>query len=331
MSILYEDFVEGLRAVLPPTITPSDSSCHICSLEYGSLGVGAGSNLDYLNELPGPFRKIFVQDVVEAVTTPCGHNFCTFCICQWLIGKDAPTCPVCRAHIEIPERLLDWHNSNDVNVTVEGFSTSLHVSSSEAQDILDILTMPIRQILTTNTPMLFQWNSAVLVSDLPKLMVSVARRFHYQAMGVEVPADLPELKLHNPMDRLAGMRNSDKTKSLASFTCGDAPLADHPQSHEMYARLCERILDLGDDLENGYERCFIQAEALCLGIKKEMPDADGGIGMDRWDAYVQCVVDGLTVWQGYCEGVNMLMARRVTRVVVDAERAEEGVRAYTVG
>lgn len=150
-------------------------------------------------------------------------------------------------------------------------------------------------------------------------------------MRVEVPADLPGLKLHNPMDRLAGMRKSDKTKSLASFTCEDAPLTDYPQSHEMYVRLCERIYDIGDDLESMYERCFTQAEVLCLRIKKEMPDADGGFGMDRWDAYVQCVVDGLMVWQGYCESVNMLTARQVTRVVVDAERAAEGVQAYTVG
>ncbi|KAH3913215.1 hypothetical protein HBH56_113260 [Parastagonospora nodorum] len=331
MPILYEDFVEDLRAVLPPTITPSDPSCHICNSEYGSLGVGVVSNLDHFNELPGHFRRIFIQNVVEPVTTPCGHNFCTFCICQWLIGKDTPGCPVCRTRIEIPQHLLDWYIGNDINDAVEGLCTSLHVFSSEAQEIIDVLSMSVRQLLTTMTPMLFLWNSAVFVSDLPKLMVSVARRFHYQAMRVEVPTDLPELKLHNPMDRLAGMRKSDKTKSLASFTREDAPLTDHPQSHEMYSRLCEHIFNVGDDLESTYERCFTQAEVLYLVIKKEMPDADGGVGMDRWDAYVQCVVDGLMVWQSYCERVNMLTARRVTRVFVDDERAAEGVWAYTVG
>jgi hypothetical protein len=101
------------------------------------------------------------------------------------------------------------------------------------------------------------WNNAAMVSDLPKLMVSVARRFHYQAMCAKAPSDLPHLKLHNPIDRLAGMRIADKSKSLMPCFCEDAPLADHPHVHEMYARLCEQIFNFEDYLWTKYRRCFV--------------------------------------------------------------------------
>jgi hypothetical protein len=34
-------------------------------------------------------------------------------------------------------------------------------------------------------------------------------------------------------------------------------------------------------------------------INRETPDADGNVGKDRWDAYVQCAIDGLMIWERY--------------------------------
>jgi hypothetical protein len=72
-----------------------------------------------------------------------------------------------------------------------------------------------------------------------------------------------------------------------------------------------------------------QAKALSEMIWEKMPVADGGVGREKWLAYVQWVMNALICWQGCCRYVVMLTTGDVT-VVVDEARAGEGVAALTI-
>lgn len=238
---------------------------------------------------------------------------------------------MCRNKIEVPQHLLNWTNDNDANAAaMDGLSTSLHVSSPRAQEIFDILHFSVRQLLTAPRPELFMWSAPAMLSDLPRVMITIARRFHYRALGLKVPADLSFLKLHNPKDRLVGTRPAEIKMDLEYLSIVNAQLSNHPDGRALYALLRDRILDLEDFLDDGtgvVADVYVQAEALYLMVMEELPYANGGVRREKWRAYVQCVINALIVWQGYCAHVNRLTMRQVT---IDAARAAEGVLALTI-
>jgi hypothetical protein len=166
-----------------------------------------------------------------------------------------------------------------------------------------------------------------MVNDLPRIMVAVAMRFYFHGKGEVGPKDLSYLRLKNPMQRVS----SSGGKDLKYFLRSDAPLAKHPDAHRMYALLCERIKDFADGLEDQrYPNWDGPVVMLYMMVKDEMPDAHGGVGKEKWQAYVRCVVKALLVWQAYCGRVKKIAARRVTQVEIDDARAE-GIMAYRVG
>lgn len=314
--ILYQDFVEQMSAIVRPTTTPNEPHCFICNQAYGSLGPGLKTDLDLLSELPGAVRcRAYVQHVIEPVTTPCGHSYCTYCIATWLNSHEERTCPMCRAPIEIPEPPIEWVDDDDpVAIAIEGLRTSLHISPTIAQQIFDILKLSMRQIFTTDKSMSLIWKAPAMVSDLPKIMVAVARRFNREGKGKGVvPADLPLLPLHNPMNRMLGQRSTNM-KGLAYFLTRDAPLARHLDAQTLFEFLRNRIEDLEKKFEANFG-CLSDwkgwVDKLCLMVREEMPDADGGVKKEEWQAYVRCVVKALLVWQAYCEHVQKLTRQQV--------------------
>jgi hypothetical protein len=187
--IIYQDFVNTITAVVQPTTTPNKPHCSICSQIYGALGPGVQTNLELLSELPRAGRKAYAQHVVEAVETPCGHNYCTYCIAMWFCSHKDRTCPLCREPIVLPLKIEEWDDDWDSNdLAVDGLRSSLGVSSPTAEQIFDILKMSMHRILTTETAMPLVWKSAPMVSDLPKIMVAIAWRFNRMANGV-VPTE----------------------------------------------------------------------------------------------------------------------------------------------
>jgi hypothetical protein len=338
IPILYQDFVDGLRNILQPATTTDDPSCSICSTDYGLPGPGVQTNLDYLNELAEPLCQSFVQHVVEPVVTPCGHNFCTFCICVWLLGDAYPTCPMCRTEIDVPLVLRQWvymASLDPVPPVVNVLSRTHSLSTRKAQEIFDVLQMSMRKLLTAPRPEKFTWNTKAMINDLPKIMITVARRFFFRSKNLAMPEDRPSLRLHNPMDRLTGSRLVDAQKDLEKLlknNSRDAPLADHPDGRRLYELLCERIRDLDEFLDGRFgvaQDSYTQRKALSQLVWEDMPFADGGVGREKWWAYVQCVINALICRQGYCRYVVMLTTGDVT-VVFDEARAAEGVAALTI-
>jgi hypothetical protein len=317
--ILYQDTVDSVLTIAPPTKTPSEDACFICGQEYGSAGPGWQHNLHFLDQLPGAFRPAYVQRTIEAVRTPCNHTFCIFCLSVWLLKSDACTCPMCRTPIQLPN-LPNVENTDDgqPHVGIEGLSTSLHVPTTVASAVYKILRMQTRGLLNTDTDMPFIWNVRAMLYDLPRVMVTIARRFHYQsskrkdAMREEVLKDLSYTKLHNPADRMLPCKSFGELKSL---TRRDAPLASHPDAIRMYEYICLVIADLKDVIGDRHGRCPNwegPARTIMYKLVNEgMPEATGGVGQRGWWAYVLCVVKALFVWQAYCERARRLMQRRV--------------------
>jgi hypothetical protein len=243
---------------------------------------------------------------------------------------------MCRTTIQVPHVLRQWIYMNYLDSNppaVNALSTTQNVSKRKAQEIFDVLQMNMRQILKAPRPDKFTWNTEAMVTDLPRIMITVARRFFFRPKNLPMPEDRPHLRLHNPMDRLAGSRLEDAKKDLEKLLKSNsrhAPLANHPDGRRLYELLCERIRDLDDFLDDRFrfaQDSYTQAKALSEMVWEEMPVADynGGVCQEKWWAYVQCVINALICWQGYCRYVVMLTTGDVT-VVVDEARAEEGCR-----
>ncbi|KAF2031137.1 hypothetical protein EK21DRAFT_99897 [Setomelanomma holmii] len=322
--VLYEDFVDHVLAALPSTAAPGEPSCPICNAVYGQAGPG----------LPGVGRRTFIQDVVEAVKTPCGHNFCTFCIAAWLKARQPTNCPMCRGDIVLPQPLRDWdeegHWTSD-DTAVDGLAISLHVPYTRSVAIHQILTYSTRQQLLTNVNMGFMWNPTAMIFDLTRLMVTIARRFHYQANREVVPQDLSYMRLHNPVDRMTDLERAD-TRDLEYFARPDAPLTKHPDAINMYKLLCSYITRLSRNFGATRGKCYgwqDPAYWFYKHIKREMRHANGGIGKNKWRYYVRCVSKAVVIWQCYCEHVLQIKAGKFD-LTVDDRRAGEGVIAVRV-
>jgi hypothetical protein len=229
---------------------------------------------------------------------------------------------MCRKHIDFPWQLRQWESDMDIT-GMEGLAVSLHISSAVAQEIYNILKMSPRRLFATETPMPFLWDSDAMISDLPKVMIVVARRFPYQSKRKPVPANLSGMKLYNPMSRVAHQSRTYKL-DLESLPHGEAPIAQHPDAHELNKLLRERIDDLerlmGD--QSGICKDWEGPAEMLFGlVKEQMPKANEGVQEKKWWAYVWCVIKGVMVWQAYCERVKKLSGRQMTQVSVDEVRA----------
>jgi hypothetical protein len=308
---LHEDFVENARSVLRSTNTPREPSCPVCDQPYGRAYGSPVTTLAMFNELPENPHRIYLPDVVEPVVTPCGHTFCMVCICAWLMGLEIPRCPMCREYIEPLEQETEEEDNNDGDdVTIHGLCISLHISIETAQEILATLRLSIRQLLTTKTPMPFVWLDPAMISNLPKVMVTIARRFHYNESRAAVPPDLSFMRLHDPLRAITVQDDAD-IRSLEQYYRSDAPLVEHPDARQLYVLLCEliegrhhRFADAGDRL---YADWHTQTKEVVETVREKMPDASGGIGRERWWAYVHCVVKALLVWQANCQRIAVLV------------------------
>jgi hypothetical protein len=333
---IYQDVVERVLGIATLTEAPkNEPACFICRREYGSAGPGIETHLDFLSLLPGAYRKTFVEQVVEAVQTPCGHILCLFCLSTWFKRRRVCSCPMCRKPIQIAF-LFELENTDDgrVDVGVQGLSLALHIPTPLAKETYRIVNLQTRELLTTTAPMPFQWNAEAMIHDLPIVMITIARRFHYQSLRKEegVPKDLSYMKRHNPVQLVTAQPRFNDLKSLAR---PDAPLAKHKDAFEMYQLMCDRIRDLEGTVGDGYSRCTNWeglARALLYRIVQEkMPHAEGGVGQIRWRCYVWCVIKAVFVWQAYCERARRLMCLRRQQVSIDTAREDEGVRTYHIG
>ena len=335
-SATYQDVVDRVLAVSIPTEAPRDEpTCFVCGREYGSIGAGVETHLDFLSQLPGAYRKTFLEQTVEPIRTPCGHVFCLSCLSVWFKRKRKCLCPMCREPIEIPF-LYELENTDDGrrDVGIQGLSLALHIPTSLAKETYRIISLQTRELLTTTAPMPFQWNAEAMIHDLPIMMINVARRFHYQSLRQEegIPKDPSYMKRHNPVQLVTAEPRFNDLRSLGR---PDAPLAKHTDAFEMYRLVCDRIRDLEGTVGDGCGRCAnweALARALMYKIVQEkMPQANGGVGRMRWRHYVWCVIKAVFVWQAYCERARRLMCLRTQQVRVDTTRTEEGVRTYQVG
>ena len=223
---------------------------------------------------------------------------------------EACTCPLCRKPIDLPADFVSQDNNEAglTDIRVEGLAISLRVSTDIAKWVFDILNSSTRQLLTTEEPMPFTWNADAMLADLPKLIVTIARRFHLQSEHA-CPADLHFLKLHNPLSPSTGQPHGIAYLNFLSRS--DAPLARHPDTHLMYRMLC--ICIEGRDSVMGVMsgKCSswegLAQTLFCRSVDRGMLASDGGVGKQRWRAFVWCVVKGLIVWQGYCEQIQELI------------------------
>ena len=319
--LLTDELKDGILKILPIADTPHEPTCPICFTEYGTDVAGVNNtHLDWLIHLPHAFtRTSNQQEKIEAVRTPCNHTFCIFCAAKWLLKCPVAqyTCPICRTLIQLPTELnavLDKNDEDDaIDPRVEGIAQSLHVSFPTAQEIFDILNLSTQELLTTEESMPFVWCEEAMLADLPRIMVSVARRFYHQDMeGGAVPPDLPFLKLHRPMDQPT-TACAHETMHLEFFQRFDAPLAKHADARTLYKLLCRNIESRKDPVGNDGSKCLNweeQAKILFrIVVEENMADSDGGVGKSRWEAFVWCVIKALLVWQAYCERIQELIAQ----------------------
>ncbi|KAF2825976.1 hypothetical protein CC86DRAFT_293477, partial [Ophiobolus disseminans] len=289
--------------------TPHEPHCPICKHTYNQAMQNEPTHLSTLILLPNTGPRLYIQTTINPLITPCGHTFCTLCICTWLHLNTASTCLICRSVIPIPHQAFEDENDDfDAReIAIDGLRISLSISPPAAREIYTILKLSTRGLLTTHTAMPMVWHAETMVADLPKVMVGVARRFHVgNGNGVR---DLAYLKLRS---LLQSASTRDRDRELKFFERADAPLAKHGDARRLYEVLCERILSLenamGDVRGRWCDDWRGAVELLGAAVGDEMADADGGVGKLKWAAYVRCVVKVLVVWQAYCERVRKLAA-----------------------
>jgi hypothetical protein len=168
--------------------------------------------------------------------------------------------------------------------------------------------------------MSFVWNPSAMIDDLPLLIVTIARRMHYQALRSKngVPKDLPYMALHHPNCSFGISKSGYDLKFLQR---ADAPLARHPDSHKLYEFLCsqlEILQDVAGDRRGMCRNWEGPARDLLFGlVREEMPNADGSVGKTKWWNYVWCVVKALCVWQAYCERARKALSRHTLHIESD--------------
>ncbi|KAH7067546.1 hypothetical protein BKA63DRAFT_536967 [Paraphoma chrysanthemicola] len=324
-TILHQDYVDAVLAILPTGAVPNDPRCPICGGVYGQAGLGPSTALGFLSKLPGAGPKPFIQHVVEPVTTACGHTYCTLYISAWLMTHASANCPMCRRDIALSQELRDWDDTSclhDHDPAIEGLSISTRAESPRIEEIFGIVKLSIRELLKTKEEeMPFTWNVPVMLDDLPKIMRHEV-----------VPPDLSFMRLHNPVSRVsrATTPGIDTLYYLSHF---DAPLSKHPDTIELYETLGTEIKALEGNLKIYKGECWnwtILSIWLYKPVRRKMKGANGGMSKTRWWKYVQLVIKALLVWQCYCKRVDELIAGGYQGVTVDRARAQEGVMACHV-
>jgi hypothetical protein len=73
-----------------------------------------------------------------------------------------------------------------------------------------------------------------MVFNLPRVMVTIARHFHYRSIGHSVPSGLSLLKLRLDKPDFHGFWNPQELKQLAF---ADAALARHRDAYDLHGSL----------------------------------------------------------------------------------------------
>lgn len=144
---------------------------------------------------------------------------------------------MCRQSVDLPD--LSDHSEDDHSLAqIEGFMQVYRVSEWRAREACEIHRISMRQLLTTHQRMPVVWMPVNMVFNLPRVLVAIARRFHYKSIGQPVPSDLSLLKLQLDKAEFDGFWKSEQLQRLAR---ADAPLARHPDAYDLHEFLCYRI------------------------------------------------------------------------------------------
>ncbi|KAF3053788.1 hypothetical protein E8E11_007057 [Didymella keratinophila] len=136
-----------------------------------------------------------------------------------------------------------------------------------------------------------------MVFNLPRVMVTV---------GHPVPSDLSTLKLRLDKTDFNGYWISQALNQLAR---ADAPLARHPDAHDLHEFLCYRIAHFMSMRPNEQRRMLDSDETTWVMFymaSSEMPELTGDVARTIWDEYVYCILHALIVWEAYCTRVQIL-------------------------
>ncbi|EUC46286.1 hypothetical protein COCMIDRAFT_93277 [Bipolaris oryzae ATCC 44560] len=312
----YQDAVDNVIAAFKPAYDSSDNPiCVICGREYGSGGAGfEPDNINFLSQLPGPIRRRYIEDTVEAIQTPCNHTFCLQCISFWCQDKAICTCPMCRhpiilkrnpADLERPDQDLFW-DENDVLCLPPRCMTVL---GWENRNIFKLQT---RDLVTTMKPMPFRWIKETMLHDLPVIMVSVARRFYYHDLRPKetVPCDLLSLARHDP-----SIKRFPVIRTLEALARDDAPIAYHEDAFRLHEGLCDIINDPQGITFDNDGTCQSWGKAVLAVMttlieEKTLVGTDGGVSQRKWWMYVWCVIKALMVWQAYAARLRVVWRLR---------------------
>lgn len=301
-SVVYKDFADSLQNALQPARPHPAEPCSICSHAYTSTSPPNTSNssdtLEALTNLPYAHRTHLDDQGKIPIYTPCGHHFCLYCLCRWL--STSQTCPYCRTPIPVP--VSSQQPTNIVPPSSEGFG----IPHATADISLRIGQWSVRQVLTSDIPTnaSFAWRREYMVADLPKIMIQVARRFHYQARR-QTPQDVAFLKPHRPFELLGGRIQI----TLQGVYWADAPVSMTEDAVQVCRVLSDRILGRYEYLATAFNReeyrCYWldMAEWLLDEVRMEVPDARGGVGSIRWWRFVWVVIVYLLKWQYHCDRV----------------------------
>ena len=213
---------------------------------------------------------------------------------------------MCRTPISLPDRAYGDDRGEVSSARTEGLMHIYHISEPRAAEIYDILRLSTRQLLTIYARMPVIWSSVNLVSNLPKLMVTIARRFYYKSIGQPIPSDLSCIRRSIYVSRFSDFWNR---RDLEFHARADAPLAQHPDAYELHEFLRMHMPHLQNSMadKSGVSPDWTKITRNVLSlVKQKMPDLDGDISNHAWDAYIYCVLHALFIWQAYCLRIQVL-------------------------